>query len=272
MIWLRNKLFQSMKSILNPFLLLGFLLILMFSFSALSAQTTNLSSSLPKIDGKINDWKLPLSYFDKSTRITYSFRNTADFVYFVYRTDDTLLSDKILRTGIELRIEREGVEGDLKIFFPEPNRKNKELAHHDEKGGRPDLLEHLKLANQHIGVDGFRAAKGRVSNPTDFGLMAAVDLSEGQELIYEIQLPIHELFPNGLKTRAGTKLEVEFVIPAMEGKSEKKNKGQHEPSMRPGGKGSGMGKGGGKMGGSKGKEGSPILSREQKVKQEFVLK
>jgi len=60
------------------------------------------------IDGKINDWPLPLLYYNAETKLSYSIRNDDSAFYFCIRATEETTQMRLARVGFQLSIDPNG--------------------------------------------------------------------------------------------------------------------------------------------------------------------
>ena len=55
-------------------------------------------------DGKPNEWKIPLKYFDEKSKLQYAITNDFQNLYFCIRATEQETQTKILRAGLQIKI------------------------------------------------------------------------------------------------------------------------------------------------------------------------
>lgn len=268
--------------------LLGILVMMLGMLGILQAQTENLCMKAPKnltIDGKLDDWGIPLKYFDKKTAIAYAIANDEQNLYVVYRITDSLLYHKIMRTGMTLQLDTLGKKKyQIFLTFPMEVRPDKPNTGR-EPGQRISMKELLKEATM-MELQGFRSLNGKVPTPARSGISAMAAMGPHKDLIIEIKIPLKEISANALKKFRASELAVNANIPAVKGMREEGaakrpaeygeqpgggNGGGRGSMSGPPGGGGGGGRGGMKGGGQQQGAGQSIMKTEQNVYQKIRL-
>src|ERR1017187_1894449 len=95
---------SSMK---KKLLLKLFFLIYSLVFYSCSHETFSgaLQSTPIKVDARINDWEIPLRFYDDKTKLNYSVTNDANNIYLCIRTADPQTQTKITQAGMQIWID-----------------------------------------------------------------------------------------------------------------------------------------------------------------------
>lgn len=264
---------RTMKfSFLNPLtiiLLVNFVLFPVLNFAQKPVICNKVDQTI-LIDGKLNDWKIPLQFFDKSTKATYSFSQSADYLYAVVRVSDTLLQDKLMKTGMVLEIRSKEKKSPLAVYFPLPIKTGQSHDKNDFDRGIHNRKERFVESNFLFKTKGFDGLPLEVKNPAPNGLQAAILFNEAGDFIYEIQIPLKSI-RNKIIGFDNEDFKVIFTFPALPSEKEKsRNPDQMASKSRPG-KGSGMGQGPKK--GSKGmSQKNPLIREKQQISTTLRLK
>lgn len=104
-----------------------YLIIFCCSFGVITAQKipniqhkSILAPDIVKIDGNINEWGNQFQAFNKRQFLFYTVANDNEFVYFIIRCENSLITSKILAGGIKVTFNREKKKekGAASITFP----------------------------------------------------------------------------------------------------------------------------------------------------------
>src|SRR5664279_5403126 len=85
-----------------------FLICLFGSCSSKIYDSAGWQSQKVTVDGKINEWSNPLRFYDQETGISYNISNDHYNIYFAVSISNEILQTKILRSGLEIRIDTLG--------------------------------------------------------------------------------------------------------------------------------------------------------------------
>ena len=234
------------------------------------------------VDGQLNDWQIPLKFYDKKTSVAYSIANDDKNLYIVYRISDSLLYHKILRTGMIVQIDTLGKkDGQLAISFPMPVRPDRASA--SKSGGRISTQELVNEAKM-MELSGFKSGNGRSPNVAKNGIAASIQLDGNKDFIAEFRIPLKELTAGAIEKFQTNAMGINLMIPAMKsgaGEGEARRPQQAGDSQMGPGRGHGGGSMGGRPGGGRGEGGGmgggrpgggqSRLKSEQQVYQRIVL-
>jgi len=207
------------------------------------------------IDGKIDEWSNPLRFYDQETGISYNISNDHYNLYFACSISNEFLQTKILRSGLEFRIDTLGKKSfGVSIKYPIGNfsaTEMKPISQSANEGSekRPDRSTlKLKLLAEatEIQLAGFKQRFGKTisfSVPNNSGISAAINFDANGMMNYETVIPFstfyrNELIPADSSTIFNFQIKVNPVTNSNNGSYN--NGGMH---------GGGMGGGGGTHGG-----------------------
>jgi hypothetical protein len=92
-----------------------------------SCSSGNLIQSLPQtkpivVDGDASDWQLPLAFYDKETKLSFSVSNDSTTLYFCFEAFDQDLQTKIVRGGLQIYFDTNGgTSKDISMLYPIPS-------------------------------------------------------------------------------------------------------------------------------------------------------
>lgn len=245
------------------------------------------------IDGNPNDWTTQLRFFDSNSKIKYEFRNDANNLYFVFKSDEKLLQRQIEQAGMKLKFVVEGkpkvnatIELNKKEGFrgmpapPEgmmqPGQFQNGNRIHDAQtlGKQPNMaenpnnekLEELSMRRQFTPIDtaytkGFLYNRDiAISEDKSGGVITFAKSNRGmEESAFELVIPLRELFGENyqLSNISNHYIQFQLVINALSQSSDRGSFRGMRGSGGMGGPGGGMGGPGGGMGGPGGGMGGP---------------
>ncbi len=92
-----------------------------------SCSSSNLIQSLTQtklivVDGDVSDWQLPLAFYDKETKLSFTVSNDSTKLYFCFEAFDQELQTKIVRGGLHIFLDTNGGTGkDISMMYPVPS-------------------------------------------------------------------------------------------------------------------------------------------------------
>ena len=240
-----------------------FLICLLISCTNKIYNSSSWQSRKVTIDGKISEWSNPLRFYDQETGMNYNISNDNYNLYFVCSISNEFLQTKILRSGLEFRIDTLGKKsfavgikyptGKISVTELKPNigpqTKEGSNVRPDRSGFRLKLLAEAT----EIQLVGFKPHLGKiitVSPPNNTGISAAIDFDSGGIMNYEAVIPFstfYELTPSD----SGTVFNFQIKINPLPNSNNSSNgsSGMRGGGMRGGGMGGGGMRGGGMGGG-----------------------
>jgi hypothetical protein len=74
------------------------------------------------VDGDASDWQLPLAYYDKETKLSFTVSNDSSKLYFCFEAFDQDLQTKIVRGGLQIYLDTNGgTKKDISMLYPVPS-------------------------------------------------------------------------------------------------------------------------------------------------------
>jgi hypothetical protein len=160
-----------------------------------------------KIDAKINDWG-NLQAFNKANGLSYTIANDDKTLYFVVKTDDPNIANKIAAGGIDLTINTVGKKTNKDAYiitFPmvDATKLRSQMSQFSNmrrggtSGEQMDSAAIAKMRKQavtnfkEIKLTGFKnIADSVISMYNDLGIKAAVTYDDNGALISELAMPL----------------------------------------------------------------------------------
>ena len=215
-----------------------------------------------KVDGIINEWPNPLRFYDQKTGISYNISNDHYNIYFAASISNEFLQTKILRSGLEFRIDTLGKKsfgvsfkypiGILAITELKPNNLQAKEGFEKGQDRSPYKLKLLAEATE-IQLIGFKPRLGKIISlavPNNAGISAAINFDASGIMNYEAVIPFStfyrsELIPADSSTVFNFQIKVNPS--ANSGNASGNSSGMRGGGMREGGMGGGGGMRGGGM-------------------------
>jgi hypothetical protein len=241
-----------------------FSIYLFVSCSSKIYDSSGWQSQKVTVDGKINEWSNPLRFYDQETGISYNISNDHYNIYFAVSISNEILQTKILRSGLEIRIDTLGKKsfgisfkypiGILAITELKPN--NPPAKEGFEKGqDRSSFKLKLLVEATEIQLVGFKPRLGKIislSVPNNAGISAAINFDAGGIMNYEAVIPFSTFYRSELIPADSGKVfnfQMKVNPLANSGNASGNSSGMRGSGMRGGGMGGGGGMRGGGMGG-----------------------
>jgi len=216
------------------------------------------------VDGKIPEWSNPLRFYDYKSKINYAITNDRKNLYLAMKISDEVLKAKIIRGGMEFRIDTLGKKSfPIAFIFPIANQmvieqhKRMEVQPERKAGEKPDRsVMNQKLLGQakEAHLIGFKPPLGGnqslINNPS--GISAAINIDSLGIMYYEAAIPFSTFYKKELTASDTNKVfSYEIKVNALPAPPEHKG-GGGEREMGSGMHGGGGGMGGGHHGGGMG--------------------
>ena len=241
-----------------------FSIFLFVSCSSKIYDSSGWQSQKVTVDGKINEWSNPLRFYDQETGISYNISNDHYNIYFAASISNEFLQTKILRSGLEFRIDTLGKKsfgvsikypiGILAITELKPN--NPPAKEGFEKGQERSSSKLKLLAEAtEIQLVGFKPRLGKIislSVPNKAGISAAINFDPSGIMNYEAVIPFSTFYRSELIPADSGKVfnfQIKVNPLANSGNASVNSSGMRGGGMHGGGMGGGAGMHGGGMGG-----------------------
>src|ERR1019366_1682134 len=237
-------------------------ILIVFVYSSCSHQTYSVlkwQSNKITADGKIPEWSNPLRFYDHDSKINYNITNDRQNLYLCMKVFDETMLTKILRGGIEFRIDTTGKKSfPIAFIFPISDQqmtmqhKRSETQTEKSSGAQSyrSLMMQKKLSqSKEAQLIGFKPPLGGILSlfNTTSGISAAVNFDSLGTMYYEAIIPFSTFYKNELTTADSNKVfSYEIKVNGLPAPSTSGGSGGRGAG---GGGGSGMGGGGGMHGG-----------------------
>jgi hypothetical protein len=157
------------------------------------------------MDGKINDWGLPLRFSNPEYNMQYSVTNDDKNIYICVYSKDESFKKRILKAGMSICFDPKG-EKDKKMNLvfpvkkpddPAENRNGEPIRYSDTKAVEEQLLLQSDFYNT-IGFLNLENGQYDISFQKN-KIQVAIKLNEDSSLVYESSLPIKYILDNDLQ-------------------------------------------------------------------------
>lgn len=203
-------------------------LITLFVAYTATAQSTIIPDRATKIiDGSMDDWSLPLRFYDKDAHLQYALANNDSMLYICFRITEVPYQMKLIKGGMTIYIDTTGKKReDISITCPIPENIGsiKHLSHEDKpllNGSEPAstsgkmqnrITEGIQLAFSEYNLIGF-PKEGIFNNMNvNQDIKIAASLTDFNALIIEYSIRINSFYKPLLKTNPNKKISLTFVI------------------------------------------------------------
>ncbi len=255
---------MSLKKIVS-----GITLLVLSSCAPKMIYKSNWQTKPVTIDGKTNDWDVPLRFFDTKTKLNYTVSNDGENLYICIRATDNDNVSGITRRGLQIWIDTTGKKShQVGILCPIPKGSSSENGerHKNAEGsgdnmqqpssaytGMPDTMKENRMHRHFVEnakqmhVSGFKTVPdGILGIPNTYGINIGVSWDNSNVLVYEVSIPFKSFLKYPLLPSDSSKImgiSFNFTVTP-----------QRVASSGGGGGGRGMGRGG-MGGGGSGKHG-----------------
>ncbi|MCX6257851.1 MAG: hypothetical protein NTW49_08160 [Bacteroidia bacterium] len=252
--------------------IIPFLLTLCFIYSCSNKIYDSLNWQGNKVtaDGKIPEWSNPLRFYDDKCKINYTISNDRRNLYFCLKVIDESTQIKILRGGMEFRVDTLGKKNfPIAFIFPISNQlmsvqhnkgENQTEKGYGEKSDRSSIKQKLISQANDFQLVGFKSLIGGIQSlfNNQYGISAAINIDSLGIMYYEAIIPFitfykKELTPSDTSRIITYEIKVN-ALPEPE-KHEDEGSGGNEGGGSHGGVMSGGMGGGGHRGGGGGMHG-----------------
>jgi hypothetical protein len=197
----------NMKNLIVSILLISILAIACSpkTYDSLEWQGTEIG-----IDGLINDWSNPLRFYDYKSKINYSISNDLKNIYLCIKISDRPTQMKILRAGMEIKIDSLGKnEFPVSFIYPIPNQnkgmnlrkpENESEIKLEDKQDRSQMMKRYLIEAKNAQLIGFKAELGNSISLLEntSGIHAAIHIDNGGIMCYEALIPFETFYKKSL--------------------------------------------------------------------------
>lgn len=221
------------------------------------------------VDGNDQEWDKPLNFYDDKSGLLYAISNSPDQLYLIFTVRDMMKMHKVMAAGWNVELTSKNKKHKLKasLLFPAVEMQRtgdrKDRRSLEPLGKENPIIKSYEQQLSSVEIKGFRTDLDHVALHKQNGIDIAVGENSDRQLVYEIGIPMNELFGSG-GIPAGQIFTLNVSVNALKRPSGsnvdggRSGRGSFRPSggMRGGGGGmpraGGMGSGGSRMGGGPG--------------------
>jgi len=178
-----------------------FLVILSLINFVSSAQTSVAQwySGNAVADGKINEWHLPLRFYDDKTHLQYNIVNNDSFFFVVVRLSEPSYQMKVIHAGLKFIIDTTGKKKSATIIsFPIGNSGAIQKKEPDQQGqeqyGVNGMRARMKSQLLQMQLTGFKTANGIDSTTAPNGVSSGADWDSSGVLNIEFKIPFTSFY------------------------------------------------------------------------------
>jgi hypothetical protein len=199
---------------------LGFLTL---GVTLISCSSGNLVQSVPQtkpiiVDGDASDWQLPLAYYDKETKLSFTISNDSTKLYFCLEAFDQELQTKIIRGGLQIYLDTNGGKGkNISMLYPIPSTYQRpEPQSKDGDGSSSDNFDPIgalrrsffRSQSNELQLTGFLPpAAGYVPLKNAFGIEVSINWDTINNVLnYEAAIPFATFYKQKLVPADSTKI------------------------------------------------------------------
>lgn len=224
-----------------------------------------------QVDGRDNDWEKPVNFYDAKTGLFFAIRNDSTTLYLNFTATDPDKISSLTQAGWSVSFQAKsktsktkgtlsfqasmgppqfrGGERPTASTMNERPQGNNQLPVRNESGenaanpAMPDWqqLNNYRLTFRQFTASGFIFTHGQVPVLSKTGIVVAAGQSEPAGLLYELAIPLNELFDDDW-VGLNEKISMQIVVNALA-------RQQGETGQKPMGEESGQTMGGGRPGG-----------------------
>lgn len=152
----------------------------------------------PAIDGLINDWPTPFNLYDGSTGVLFAIANDSQYLYICVTGADEFKLSKMMRTGWQIALtgKEKSKKVAAEINFPVLHE---DATHTDNADGYKTrnfktLVTLYRSQFSTVQTKGFLTQNGIINVTGISGIKIQTGVDSAQGLVYEIAVPLTELF------------------------------------------------------------------------------
>ncbi len=153
-------------------------------------------------DGNNSEWKKPLNLYDAITGLFFTMANDSNYLYLCITNNDERKVTKLMKAGwrIALSSKEKKKRFETSIAFPgvpaisEPGKD--EGVTQVESAAFKSQVALYKLSVQSVKTSGFVSANGDIALQNNNGMIIGIGTDSSQEIIFELAIPLKELFPD----------------------------------------------------------------------------
>ena len=155
------------------------------------------------IDGVANDWVKPLNFYDDQTGLNFAICNDQRTLYFIFTCPDEMKMRRVMSAGWTLQLISKGKQSKFKasLLFPLTkinwmgDRRDRDPL--EKKIVADPLITTYKSQITSIEAKGFGSNQHELMLNDRNGINIAIGADSLQHIVYEMAIPLKELFTSG---------------------------------------------------------------------------
>jgi hypothetical protein len=177
----------------------GLLFAVLFQACSPKLSTTLSYRTQPvKIDGKMDEWSIPLDFYNKETRVNYSVANDDANIYYCIKVLDVFTQMKMMRAGFKICIDSTGKKKKpVTITYPMAHPMPVSQIRSNNTKSENWMLEQMLLKQRQMDLSGFKSGNG-LSPLSNKGIQVAAAFDSSGVLIYEGKIPFSSFYKEKL--------------------------------------------------------------------------
>lgn len=193
-------------------------------------------------DGNNDEWRKPLNLYDAITGLLFTVANDSTHLYLCFTANDERKVTKLMKAGwtVEIYSKEKNKKMNAGISFPGVQMistpgKNEGVTKTESAGFRNEIALY-RLNEKSIEAKGFVNTNGNIPVSASDGIGIGIGSDATQAIIYEIAIPLKELFP-GNDPSLTEEMGLHITVNALQKQSKKAStSGETSDDGRMGGK------------------------------------
>lgn len=167
------------------------------------------------VDGKLDDWKLPLKYYDSESHLQYDIKNNDSILFVSVRIVEPRFQMKVAIAGMTLYVDTTGKKKQTMSFNYPITPSEKEPLKMDKIMGQPTPEKMKALVTEKLlpyKIEGFLFGNGDFTTASGQNLTVRYGYDSLNALNIEYRFPIKSFFSTGIKSGSEKKISLIFYV------------------------------------------------------------
>lgn len=183
-------------------------ILFMAACSPKAMYQTTWQSTPVNVDGEATEWRIPLRFYDATTKLNYTLSNDNENIYLCVRVVDELSQAKIMRNGLNIWFDTLAKKNkQCGILFPVPDKGGEGFQeggdgggkHHgrgEHGGGGSDGLKKRfeRQANQMQLIGFKKGIPDYLAPDNEYGIKVSINWDVNNIMIYEAAIPFKTFY------------------------------------------------------------------------------